>query len=160
MSSHAMLLSSIGRAGGVMMGLASICGAATRRLAASSSSHPSLSSGIHTGTACLQDHKETPVTGQLYGREDRDPMPSPAGTVTQGKDAGITDKPEGIEADEAYPVQNDPSVASGEVAPREKPLPQNESSGPKAAGQEEGVGIENAGPTSATSADSEGSTQI
>lgn len=29
-----------------------------------------------------------PVTGQLYGREDRDPMPSPAGTVTQGKDAG------------------------------------------------------------------------
>lgn len=74
--------------------------------------------------------------------------------------AGITDKPEGIEADEAYPVQNDPSVASGEVAPREKPLPQNESSGPKAAGQEEGVGIENAGPTSATSADSEGSTQI
>lgn len=59
MSSHAMLLSSIGRAGGVMMGLASICGAATRRLAASSSSHPSLSSGIHTGTACLQDHKES-----------------------------------------------------------------------------------------------------
>ena len=48
-----------------------------------------------------------PSSGQLYGRPDRDPTPSPGGTVTQGQPGASLDtgKQEGVESSNMYPVQ-------------------------------------------------------
>lgn len=92
-----------------------------------------------------------PKDEELYGRPDRDPVPSPAQSLTQeavgaAGMADVSDEPARVRG--AYPVKNDPSVPSG-AAPgppaggvvaradddAKKALPQDESHGPKAAGQ-------------------------
>ncbi|GBF98065.1 hypothetical protein Rsub_10293 [Raphidocelis subcapitata] len=79
---------------------------------------------------------------ELYARPDRDPLPSPAASLTQdaASKAGMARSPEPLQAPDAYPLRNDPSVAGGGLGPSggpaEAPLPQDESHGPKAAGQE------------------------
>lgn len=112
------------------------------------------------------DKDASPSSGELYGREDRDPAPSPNASITQATSAqmsfprdepsrgeseaagasGHTDgsgtvvaKEEGLKAPNAYPIQNDPTIPEGagpELSPElAQELQQDESSGPKAAGQ-------------------------
>ncbi|WIA22879.1 hypothetical protein OEZ86_009822 [Tetradesmus obliquus] len=112
-----------------------------------------------SSAACKDDPlpNSSPSSGELYGREDRDPSPSPNAAVTQAsldemafprddkevKTDGI--KPEGNPNPKAYPVQNDPSIPEGAGPDVEKIDPaaadklshqaEAEQSGPKAAGQ-------------------------
>ncbi|KAF6265419.1 hypothetical protein COO60DRAFT_954896 [Scenedesmus sp. NREL 46B-D3] len=128
--------------------------------AACSSSLPGTLRLVSSSTAACKDDplpNSSPSSGELYGREDRDPSPSPNASVTQGSldemalprddTESKTDnvKPEGNPNPKAYPVQNDPSVPQGAGPDVEKLDPaaadklshqaSAEQSGPKAAGQ-------------------------
>jgi hypothetical protein len=129
-----------------------------RRCLAAAPSAPANKSSDRTGRSATPPGADEeayrapkPKDEELYGRPDRDPVPSPAQSLTQeavgaAGMADVSDEPARVRG--AYPVKNDPSVPSG-AAPgppaggvvaradddAKKALPQDESHGPKAAGQ-------------------------
>lgn len=87
-----------------------------------------------------------PRDEELYGRPDRSPgLPSPNPSLTQKAESEASVEggaPEPVDAPDAYPLANDPAVGGGDaraaapLAGGER-LEQDESRGPKAAGQDQ-----------------------
>lgn len=100
---------------------------------------PSTLSHYHTTPLAMADDAkapESPVEGQLYGRPDRDPSPSPNPGLKKGDSVDAGDEAKG--SSDAYPVHaaEDPSVTTENASPTGgRALPQDEQAGPKAAGQ-------------------------